>query len=174
MNGGWWLHFNSKTQHCVLIIHQDQLNMTHVMDNEVNTWPLRSLLQHYVVEKHDAIITWHYIKSWQDQSCALFPRQHQRLRNHAVNCNEQTENFKQRHKTAAVQVINVRYFWTDNMSRTSTSEIRPHFQCKVPTLVQERMREQQQQLKHNNMTDYFNKIQTTYSKHTILYTVQGQ
>lgn len=102
MNGGWWLHFNSKTQHCVSIIHQDQLNMTHVMDNEVSTWPLRALLQHYVLEKHDAVIKWHYIKSWQDQTCALLPWQQQRLRNHAVNCNEQTENFKQKaHDTSS-------------------------------------------------------------------------
>jgi hypothetical protein len=53
----WWLlHLNSKTDHCVLIIHQDQLNMTQVMDNKISTRPLRALLQHYVMGKHDAII----------------------------------------------------------------------------------------------------------------------
>jgi hypothetical protein len=64
-----------------------------------------------------------------------------------------------RHKTAAAQVLDVRDFWTDNLSRTSTSKIRIHFQCKVPTLVQELIK-QQQHHRHNNMTDYFNKIQT--------------
>ena len=116
-------------------------------------------------------------KSWQDQTCALFPRQHQRLRNHAVNCNEQTENFERTHKTAAVQVLDVRDFWTD-LSRILTSEIRTHLQCKVSILVQELVRQQQQQEqqqqqqqqhKHSNMTDYFNKIQTAYCKHTVLY-----
>jgi len=67
---------------------------------------------------------------------------------------------KRRHKTAAVQVLDVRDFWTDNLPRTSTSKIRTHFQCKVPILVQELIR-QQQHHRHNNMTDYFNKIQTT-------------